>query len=531
MKLPGPNELAERFLLNHFTKEKRCAFLTAIITGIFTHFILLANGMMSQDGLCQSIRYYAGEAEISVGRWGVKLFEQLRANYALTFLSAVISILLVAIAAVLLTDLFQIRSVLGAALTAGILETAPALVVTMLYEYVSDLYFLSLCFAIIAALFLIRCRKKLLGSLFAAIFIMLSMSIYQSYIGFTAGICVMVTILSLLDPESDVRVVAKDFLRYLITGIIGFLFYFISVKIDQAIEHIGASAYNGVSDLTPMTILQSLPFSISNTYHSFLRYFIRDDYIYNTNWHRDIFFVIFFLCFFAIILFLIIKDKLYRNIGKLIFLLVLGLCIPVSLNLFQLIVPNSQIYALTSMQMVLVIPFFLSVAENRLQKRLPIIQWCAAGMIILSFVTYFFADVLSYRALEETYDQCLYGANRILDRMENTEGYDKDMPVVFAGWFNDASYPQDQSFWDYSLGYLVTNRTIHGDFYANTESIRRFYLQFPGIYLNMAPPALYQSIIETDDFKKMGIYPALDSVKIIDGVMVVKMMEEPYQVY
>lgn len=531
MKFLSPNEFTDNIFRKWFSIEKRSAFFGGLLIGLFTHFLLLAGTMMSQDGLCQSIRYYAGEAEISVGRWGVKLLEGLRANYAVSYLSAGLCILFVAIASVLVVSIFEIRSTLGAVLTAATMEVAPTLVVTMLYEYVSDLYFLALLFAVIAAYFLIRCPKKWVGLLCGAVFLMLSLSIYQSYFGVTVGICLMVTVKELLNAEIPWKKTVKSFLRYACGGILGFAFYFISVKIDQAIEGISASGYNGVSSLTPASVIRSLPSSLSNAYHSFVRYYLRDDFILNTNWHRDIFFLIFFLCFAVLIAFSAIRQKLYREPIRILFLAVFLLLLPAGLNVIALIVPDTLLYALTSMQMVLVIPFFFACMEKEGKIPETLAQWVGTVAVLILIVTYYFADVLSYRALQETYDQALYGANRILDRMETAEGYQKDMPVVFAGWFNDMNYPQDQSFWEYSLGFLVTNRTAHGDYYANTESIRRFYLQFPGIYLNMAPPALYSAVIETDTFRDMGIFPAADSVQIIDGVMVVKMMEDPYVPY
>lgn len=531
MKLPGPIEAADIGAEKWFSGEKKTTFFTALLTGFFTHFMLLTDGMMSQDGLCQSIRYYAGEAEISVGRWGVKVFEQLRANYAVSYLSAVLSIFYVAAAAVLVVSVFRIKSRLGAVITAVAFETAPALVVTMLYEYVSDLDFLALLFAVSAAYLMIRCPQRWIGGLSGAILLMLSMSIYQSYLGFTIGICGMTLIAELTDADSDVKTVLKKLGRYALTVVAGFILYFISVKIAQTAEGIGTSAYYGVSELSIGKVLRSLPSSLSNAYHSFVRYYLRDDYIYNTAWHRDIFFVIFFLVLAVLLVRLVIQNRIYRAPAKLICGILLVLLLPAMLNVIALIVPDAYFYALTSMQMVLLVPFFFVILERSGSVRAPLVGWIGTVALIFVMITYFFADILSYRAMKETYDQALYGADRILSRMEETEGYDRNMPVVFAGWFNDATYPQDQSFWEYSLGHLVTNRTVHADYYANTESIRRFYLQFHGIYMNMAAPALYENVIHSERFAEMGIYPALDSVQVIDGIMVIKMMEEPYEVY
>ena len=45
----------------HVSPAQRVAFVTALISGLMAHFILLSHGMMSQDGLTQSIMYHAND--------------------------------------------------------------------------------------------------------------------------------------------------------------------------------------------------------------------------------------------------------------------------------------------------------------------------------------------------------------------------------------------------------------------------------------------------------------------------------------
>ena len=152
-------------------------------------------------------------------------------------------------------------------------------------------------------------------------------------------------------------------------------------------------------------------------------------------------------------------------------------------------------------------------------------------MVLVITATYFMADIISYKGLKETYDQALYGAERILDRMEQTPGYDRNMPVAFAGWFTEENYPKDESYWDYSIGPMVGWQMTHGDYYPNTESIRRFYLQYFDEPVVVADPATFSMIIQSPEFAEMGTFPAVDSVKVINGVMTVKMMNDPWPPY
>ena len=482
---------------------------------------------MSQDGLCKSIRYYSEDFDLSIGRWGIRIFEPLRANYTIVYLSAAVSILLVAVSAVLLVSLLQIRSMTGSILTGIVFEVAPSLTATMLHEYVSDLYFLSMVFILIASLALVRCPNRIAATVLSVIFTVLSLSLYQSYIGIEVGICVFLTAMMLMDRSLPVRAAYRELLRYALTVLSGLVIYLVIVKIVQFVSGVGTAAYGGLSELSVSSVLLSLPSSVSNAYHAFVRYFLRDDFIYNTAWHRDIFFLLFFLCFGGALIFRIVRDGIYKEKGRLLFLIALMLLYPAAVNIIALIVPTTEFYLLTTIQMLLVVPFFFAVSEDAAF----FVQLLGAVMVLVISATYFMSDVISYKALKETYDQAIYGAERILDRMEQTEGYDRNMPVAFAGWFTEENYPKDESFWDYSIGPMVSWQMTHGDYYPNTESIRRFYLQYFDEQIVVADPATFSAIIASPEFAEMGTFPAKDSVKVIGGVLVVKLLEHPWPPY
>lgn len=514
-----------------FTKEKRWTFFLSVLIGLCTHFLLLAGQMMSPDGLCKSIRYYSEDFDLSIGRFGIRLFERLRANYSIVYLSAILSILFVAVAAVLLVSLLEIRSLTGAVLTGAVLTVSPALVLTMLHQYVSDLYFLSLLFVLIATIALLRCKSGIAGCILSVAFTVLSLSLYQSYLGIEAGLCVIVTVLALLEQEEPVGKIAKKFLREVVTVFSGLVVYFLLMKGVQAATHVSAGAYGGLNTLGFGTIVKSLPASCANAYHAFFQYFFRDSYVYNASWHRNVFFLLFFLCFAALLLWNMVAKKIYRDWKRLLFLIALLLCFPAAVNVIALIVPTTEIYLLSSIQMLLVVPFFFTVAERTRAGNYPILHWGGAAMLLCVITTYFFADIISYQALRQTYALAETTAERILDRMETAPGYDRSLPVAFAGWLNEGNYPQDQSYWAYTIGPLVTGEITHGDYYPNTESIRRFYLQFFDEQLTMADPATFTAIIGSDEFAQMGVFPAENSVRVVNGVVVVKLMDDPWPPY
>lgn len=524
-----PFEAGKRFS-EWFSGAKRVSFFAALLAGFAAHFLLLVWGLMSQDGLTYSIRYFASDWEISLGRWGQIPITHLRAGYSVSYLSASLSLFYTALAALFMTAALELEKKLSAILTGIGVAVAPSVLTTLLYENLSDSHSLALLFGCMGGYFLVQKKKGVVHLIPAILCMVASLSIYQSFIGFSLGLLLMATILRLLFGRDSYTGDSKVFLKGFLSGIVAFLIYTILTKIFQALSGNGMSTYYGVSDLGAGKILTTLPASLYAAYKAFFQYFIRNTILYNTPWRRHYFFMVFFAAVIALGVIVIFTRKIYREVPRFLLLLILSALLPAGLNLIQLIVPDSEIYIMTAMQMVLVIPFALAVCENAGSGILKgILEWAIVLTLIPVLATYYFSDILSYKALKETSDQAMYGAERVLDRIETTEGYEPGMPVAFAGWFFDDGFMRDQSYWEYSIGSIVVNNQTHPNYGAATESIRKLYLENFGVSLTMADPATYLSLIDTEEFEEMDAFPGESSVQIIDGTVLVKMLEEPFR--
>lgn len=523
-----PFELWKLFL-TWFSGTKRLTFFTALIAGFAAHFLLLTWGLMSQDGITYSMKYLASDWEISLGRWGQIVVTSLRAGYSVSYLSGSLSLLYTAFAAVLITAALDLEKELSAVLTGIAVAVSPSVLATLLYENLSDSHSLALLFGCMGGYFISRQGKGIRHLIVGVLFMVASLSLYQSFIGFSLGLLLMATVLRLLFSRDSWKKDATTFLKGFLSGIAAFLLYTILTKLFQAMSGNGMSTYYGVSDLGIAKILKTLPTSVYTAYKAFFQYFIRDTILFNTPWRRHYFYMIFFAATLLLGIVVILSRRLYREIGRLILLLILAAALPLGLNLIQLIVPDSQIYILTAMQMMLCIPCALAICENAGSSVLKnTLQWIVVVILVPILGTYYFSDILSYKTLKETNDQAIYGAERVLTRIEETEGYEPGMPVAFTGWFFDNGFMRDQTYWEYSVGSIVVNNQTHPNYGAATVAIQKIYRENFGIEMNMADSDTYVSIIHSDEFEEMEAYPAESSIQVIDGVLVVKMLEEPF---
>ena len=77
----------------------------------------------------------------------------------------------------------------------------------------------------------------------SSVLLMISLGLYQSSLGVAAGLCAMVLILKLFDKAEKWSDIGKQFLRFIIYGIIGVGLYYGILKIVLNVKDIAISDY------------------------------------------------------------------------------------------------------------------------------------------------------------------------------------------------------------------------------------------------------------------------------------------------
>jgi hypothetical protein len=116
---------------------------------------------------------------------------------------------------------------------------------------------------------------------------------------------------------------------------------------------------------------------------------------------------------------------------------------------------------------------------------------------------------------------------RVFDRIETTPGYEKDMKLCLAGIIGNNNYPRTINLYGYTIGELANNTVFHGTYGGQIGTWINYMRVFFGLDIQMCDPDTYYRIVTGEDYKNMEMFPAEDSIRIIDGVVVVKLSEEP----
>lgn len=463
---------------------------------------------------------------MTLGRWGIELIQRGNFYVALPTISTISCILVIALSAVFIVDLFELKNKLYIFLTSALFAVTPTLTVTLLYIYTAFAYCTNLLISILVIWFIYKFSHKKIGLVIATLLFALSLSIYQSYAGVTVGLCVMMAIMSLIKNDKKIRNIFLEILKTICVVIIGGLLYYGLTTILLKINNISLSTYKGLNSFSIKDILLGLGTTIPNCYNDFMKFFFKDTIVYNINYRREIFYGIFFIIAgtLTIISCFNIKEdskkiKIIRSILVIIFVLIL----PIALNIIDILVVQNEIYALTAMQMILVVPLSFAIFENI--NKCNIMKWIAVLSCFYVVFTYYIADNASYAALKIRYNQAYGIMSRVIDRIESTPGYNKDFPVCIAGMIGDDNYPQVSSLIGYSVGSVFKNPVFHGSYYGLRDTTHQFIKIFFGKDYKIAHDALYELVLNDEHFKELENFPNENCSAVIADTMVIRISD------
>ena len=528
IKVISPEIALEKFL-TWFDLNKRIALITAIVVGIITHITMMTETIMSQDGIWNSMQYSrAGDWVIALGRWGIELAGRLNNFVAIPSITTMLCLFLMAVSTVFIVDIFNFKSKYSALFTGMIMVVSPCLTATMLYVYTSVAYCVNMLLAILAIWFIYKFKYKKIGIVISALCFMFSLSIYQSYMGVTVGLCIMLSIIELLKDNSKIKDVFINIGKTVLAVLSGGILYYILTMLILNLTGIDMATYKGAESFGIKEIFASLGTNILNTYKNFVEFFFKDVIVYNTNYRRDIWYILFFIgfivTFIAKLAILKVETK-KEKIFKIVLASLMVLLMPIGLNIINIVAVGTEIYALTATQMILVIPFVLALVESL--EILNSIKWIILISCMCICGTYYLSDSASYSALKLTYNQAYSSTMRVFDRIETTPGYEKDMPLLLAGIIGNNNYPRTMNLYGYTIGELANNTVFHGTYGGQIGTWINYMRVFFGLDIQMCDPDTYYRIVTGEDYKDMEMFPAEDSIRIIDGVVVVKLSEEP----
>lgn len=498
------------------TKQDYNTFLTAIIAGLLTHMRIFVQDIPNHDGMDS---LFFDQNMITSGRWFLRVACGISSDYTLPWLIGVCCVVYLALTAVLLQRFFKVKHTHTAMLLAALLAVYPTLSSNFAYIFTADGYMLALLLAVLAV-FLVE--QSTFGFLFGALALGFSMGIYQAYISF-AMILAVYAVCRKWFFGTDLKEKWNVTWRYVAMGGIGAAFYFVMLQILLKVQHTSLSGYQGIGEGNSQPLTQT----IIHIYKDFVSHTIKGNILMQKGF-LAVCMVVLLMAAAVVLLLALYQAGSLKDIWTYLCAIAAVVALPICFNAILVISPDVTYHSLMRYQWVL-IPMIALVILDRLTdsvwkkqtKTIPYaaVSWLAFGLAFVISFQYAVICNIGYFNLEKKYEKTYAYCLRLLDRMEETEGYYHGMPVVMIGVVGDHYLPST----DLTVGVTDSLIGMNGDYlFYTAENYRAFMEYYFGVKIEMVDIEDVPKYISTPEYIEMEVFPKQNSMKVVDGVLYIR---------
>ena len=507
----------------YFNKERKKIFFITFITSIVVHFQLYALMITGADNLINNIYHQANVWEVMLLRFGLSIMQAIKGNIVSPVLVTLISSALLGITVLLAQDILEIKNKYFKYILAILFAVAPNISATLTFFYCSDAYIMGMLLATLSVYLVRKYQDKKWIILLSGLLLAFAIGMYQTYLSVTMCLCMFTLIIDVLNNK-ELKQIFKSLFRYICMGVIGVILFYIISHIALKITNLTVASYSGANEIG-LNTLANFNKLLPEAYQSFFNYFFNDNMIPNTIWHTNIFYIIIFAVSLISMLYIIIKNKKISNMILAISFIAL---LPICFGIVEIVVPDVDIHILMACSMIYIFLLFFKILEMLPKNTIAKIgNYTVVFCSLIIVWIYIWQDNASYLAMKLTQDQAEAAIGRIVTRIEELDGYNIDMPVVFIGNFESPDYLNKDNanvdtnkIYDRSWGFIADWPVV---WWGNQDSWRKLLYECEGVNMNVVGEDECKEILETKEYKNMGQYPENDSIKIIDGTVVVKL--------
>lgn len=344
--------------------------------------------------------------------------------------------------------------------------------------------------------------------------------------GVTVGLCMISLVVYGIISDENENQWWERLGCYFAMGVLGLIIYWIVLKVAMFVWHTQLSTYSGANQIGILNSLRCLPDRFTHTYYMLFQWMFGDEIIYNTYWKRAYLYAA-LLVVFALMFVIIVaaKQNDIRRRRLALAQIIIVVLLPAGINIIEIAAPERDITILQSAGMCLLIPFVLKLTE--IMERKEMVKAAAVCLLTAIVWSYVLSDNATYLAVQTTQRQTETVMRNIYHKIEETEGFHVGDKVLFGGYVNRVNYPREAWIYRMSDGLWSNMNSYWGTYGGSTGDWRNLYLDLLGMKLNICSKEEYMAIIQLEEFKEMPLYPAEGSVRKINGIVCVKLMDQP----
>lgn len=511
----------------HHTK---ICIIAGLVIGWITHFYMLTHKLTNWDDATNLAQYGSGDF---LGRWFLKYIHRLGTRYSIPAIHGVLMILILTLSACLVLEILHLHSTTAAILVPSLMVTFPSVACTMTFMFMAHTSAIAI-FMICMAIYLLRKYKW--GFIPCTVLLICSLGVYQSYISIAITLMLLGMIVDLLED--------KDVWRTLKHGILCVIVLLVTVGVYMWLCHviypnIDNETYGGIGNMGDIAISE-MPVLVARCYKRFLEFFIWKPFPFMSKIMQAMNIC---TCILAVGLgiYLIYKKKIYRKVWNCILLCIVAAFVPLAAAFVYFMAPEVDYSMLMLYAYVLVYVAVVMLWEKATvmwqvstqtedKSKAWMMEFVSIMVVVVMAISCYTNYLVSNRAylrMEISYERVMSYFNRIIARVESIEGYQNGDGVAILGefYYKDNPSPVEmvdvldtESLRDMS-GVALENGLI-------TSGVRNSFIEtFIGFKMPYLTYDERQSIMESEQYLSMPVYPAEESIQKINDVWVVKLCE------
>lgn len=514
-------------IINYFKymyEKYKTALYSSVILTLLTHIYFFTSRFGNEDDL--NFLSFTNNT-LSSGRF--MLGNYFTGNTITPMINFLFAIIVLAVVSIIICDLLKIKNKKSMIFISAILSTFPSLAMSFSYLYMVEVYMSALVLSTLAVYITVKFKY---GFIIGGLLLSLSLGNYQSYIGIATALSTIYLIKLLIDG-SNAEDVLKLFMKLLLMGIIGVVLYFVILNICLNVFNTSLSSYKGADSMGLPPINQWI-FLIGRTYYHFIGYFLGISF-FKSNIFYTIVKCILLLLIVIVFIRILRKNKIFKNRLEIVMLLILCALLPLAINIVDFMAYKTDLSILNIYQYSMIYILAIFLIDKFINDKHKKYNYFTVGVVfvLLFCICYQNFEITNnyYYKIEEFNDYTESFNNRLLARIENTNGYDYTMPIIITGIKNSEFYKKlyDLDPWKdivyYDQGLWGGRYIGYADLYylENDDKIFELINNQLGFELVQATDEQKQEIIESNDFLEMDSWPSSKAIKIIEGVLVIKL--------
>lgn len=500
-------------LYRKYVKQSwKTAFLAALILGFCVHMYKFTNTLPGHDSV---YNYYHTQNIIGSGRWFLMIACGISSFHDLPWLIGLLSVLYLAVSAVVVADHFKIENPFVLVLCSGLMVAFPSITETLFFEFTADGYFLAMIMAVLAARLTRMDTITPKRMVISGVLICLSCAIYQAYVSVALVLSICGFILALLENKRTAKECWKWIGCHAVIYIVSLAAYYVIWQVMMKLQGVTANDYQGIDNLGSFGV-HTLISGVYSMIASMMRIFFEWNFLKHGLTLYGALNLLMLAALSVGLVIAVVKGKLYQSKNHLVMLGLAIAALPVSICIWSFASEQTWYHARMMGSTCLIFIFAVVLIERWCKPRFSDLAGILAALMIFNNAI---QANISYYYMDRCYERSYAAAVEMIHRVRPLAEESGAKQIAVAGKLLDDVRLMNNEEQRYLplLSVVLDSNLLYDHIHIQLMMQETFGLKIP--FMENEEAFL---LSQTDEVAQMGIWPAMDSVQVVGDTIVIK---------